>query len=203
MAHTIPTRTARLALSRISFEDVDDLYGVYGDPATWEHLPSGRHRTRSQSEALVVRHHRSWESSGLGPWALRIGAAGIDDSLAPGMFIGSGGVSMTESGVWNLGYRLSRESWGRGLATEVAHAGVRAAVSVRPHIPVTARVLSTNPASCAVALRAGLTLVHERPADASRAGGVTERIYADRELTRAQLVRITSPEPTPAPARRK
>jgi hypothetical protein len=40
--------------------------------------------------------------------------------LTVGTFIGTGGMNMTPVHVWNLGYRLSPMSWGRGFASEIA-----------------------------------------------------------------------------------
>ncbi|WP_162242786.1 MULTISPECIES: GNAT family N-acetyltransferase [Micrococcaceae] len=187
MTSTIPSSTARLVLSPLSTDDIDDVFVVYGDPATWEHLPSGRHTAREQSEALARRHRQSWERAGLGPWAVRISGAGADEDLPAGTFIGAGGVSMTEGGVWNLGYRLTPRSWGRGLATELAEAAVTAAGAALPLVPVTARILSNNRASSVVAQRAGLARRWEGPTTGIGTELARWEIYADRVLTESQL----------------
>lgn len=179
--------TSRLALTPLSADDIDEVFEIYRDPTTWVHLPAGRHRRREQSGALIAAGQRSWQESGAGLWAIRVGQASNTDNLPPGMFIGTGGVTLTASRIWNLGYRLSPMSWGRGFATEVATAAIVAATTADYTAPVTARVLSNNPASCAVAERVGLTLLWEGPTKDAVAADVRRRIYADREPTAAQL----------------
>ncbi|WP_298251366.1 GNAT family N-acetyltransferase [uncultured Arthrobacter sp.] len=188
MVPVIPiVTTSRLTLTPLSPHDIDKVFDIYRDPATWEHLPTGRHRRREESVALIAAGQRSWTESGAGPWAIRIGRTGSLGNLLPGMFIGTGGVTLTASGLWNLGYRLAPTSWGRGLATEMATAAIMSATTANSTAPVTARALSNNPASCAVAERVGLKLLWEGPTKDTVAAGVRRRIYADREPTAAQL----------------
>ncbi len=94
---------------------------------------------------------------------------------------------MTEGGVWNLGYRLTPRSWGRGLATELAEAAVTAAGAALPLVPVTARILSNNRASSVVAQRAGLARRWEGPTTGIGTELARWEIYADRVLTESQL----------------
>lgn len=186
-------RTARLRLEPLAPSDTDDLFRVYSDPRTWEHLPSGRLTRVEQARERVERSARDVEQHGLGMWAVRVGVEGADATLPAGTFIGSGGLGYAaEAGVWNLGYRLDPAAWGRGFASEVAGAAVAAAADAAPHVPVTGRVLSNNPASVAVLEKIGLTLVWEglRPGAAPAPDGTappTRRVYADRELTPAAV----------------
>ncbi|MGO2658338.1 GNAT family N-acetyltransferase [Mycetocola reblochoni] len=103
---------------------------------------------------------------------------------ASGRMIGTGGVRLlAEPAVWNLGYRLSPDSWGRGLATELARAALAAADALHPELPVTARAISDNRASTAVLDRLGLGLIWEgRPPSAP---GSLRRVYSDRPLSSA------------------
>ncbi|THJ66933.1 GNAT family N-acetyltransferase [Arthrobacter echini] len=179
--------TTRLALTPLSPGDLANVFEIFSDPRTWAHLPSGRHRRQEQSEALIAAGQRSWDESGAGPWAVRVGEAGGPGGLPPGAFIGIGGVTLTGSGLWNLGYRLTPATWGHGFATELAAAALSAAATADPTAPVMARVLSNNPASSAVAERAGLTLRWEGPARDAVAADVCRRIYADRAFTGAQI----------------
>lgn len=186
-------RTPRLSLEPLAPSDTEDLFRVYSDPRTWEHLPSGRLTQVEQAQERVERSARDVEKHGLGMWAVRVSAEGADATLPVGSFIGSGGLGYAaEAEVWNLGYRLDPAAWGRGLASEIARAAVAAAADVAPQVPVTARVLSNNPASVAVLEKIGLTLVWEglRPDAAPEPDGTappTRRIYADRALTPAAM----------------
>jgi RimJ/RimL family protein N-acetyltransferase len=182
-----PISTARLTLSPLHQDDADEVFAVYGDPATWNHLPSGRHERRAQSESMIDGAERSWKEWGLGPWAVRVGDAGAGPGVPPGSFIGTGGVGMNPIGVWNLGYRLAPMSWGRGFATELSSAALIAAWTARPGVAVTARILSSNRASAAVARRIGLTLCWVGPTSELASEEVHREIYADRILTEPQL----------------
>ena len=107
--------------------------------------PRGRFTSRERARRLIERSLRSVRATGLGEWAVRVGAGGAAAGLAAGTFIGAGGVKLSAGGVWNLGYRLTPVSWGRGFATEVARAALEGAAWAAPDVPVTARVLANNP----------------------------------------------------------
>jgi RimJ/RimL family protein N-acetyltransferase len=189
---SLPLRTARLRLDPLTPADASDVLRIYGDPDTWRHLPQGRFTRIETALEHIAASERSHREHGLGTWAVRVGQAGADVSLPVGTFIGAGGVRHLDGGgVWNLGYRLDRRAWGRGLATELAVAALAAAAEVGPQIPVTARVLTTNPASVAVLEKIGLTLVWEGVrADAAAASdgtAVLRRVYTDRALAPAAL----------------
>jgi len=182
-----PARTTSLALTPLQATDLDEVFRLYSDPATWQHLPTGRHQSAEQSREFIERSMTSWTDFGLGEWAVTIGDLDLADVPANGRFVGTGGVSMTAGGVWNLGYRLSPTWWGRGFATEIAHAAVNAAADQDSSRPVTARILSNNPASAAIAARVGLALAWEGPSTAQVDEKVQGQIYADRPLSEVAL----------------
>ncbi|NYE96637.1 RimJ/RimL family protein N-acetyltransferase [Psychromicrobium silvestre] len=177
--------TERLDLSPLRPEDLDDLYQIYSDPETWQHLPSGRHTEPSRSLAMIESSERDWQESGVGRWAIRLRSP--EAKLPAGSFIGAGGLSPTVGGAWNLGYRLAPAAWGRGFATEFSLACLELAAQTGPEKPVTARVLENNPASATVLEKVGLKLlwaakgvpegVPEGPTT-----NLPRRIYADRVL---------------------
>jgi RimJ/RimL family protein N-acetyltransferase len=184
---SLPVSTRRLALTPLQVGDMDDVFRVFSDAATWRHLPSGRHTDRQQSRRVVEDAEDSWATTGLGPWAIRVAEDSASADLAAGTFTGTGGVRMTPASVWNLGYRLSPESWGRGFGTEVALAAVDAAAAQNVARPITARVLSNNPASGTVAVRAGLSLIWEGPSTATVESGIWGQVYSDREVSGSEL----------------
>lgn len=193
VAHApLATRTSRLILDPIVPSDADDIMRVYADPATWRHAPAGRYSSLSDAEAMIERSRRSHHDLGLGTWAIRL-ASRLDQSLPVGAFVGTGGMLYyQELGVWNLGYRLTPRAWGRGLATELAREATSCAARVAPQIPVSARVLTSNPGSVRVLEKLGLRVLWEgesaeAPMDSSDAGPVRRRIYGDRELPSVAL----------------
>jgi ribosomal-protein-alanine N-acetyltransferase len=153
--------TARLRLDRLGGSDVDDVYAVFSDPETWRHFPEGCFTRRDQAVAVLDRSESSWAQAGLGQWAVRTAAA--LDGLAVGTFVGTVSATWLDLGTgmaaWNLGYRLAPATWGRGLATEAAGAALAAAQSVSGTDPVTARALTSNPASIRVLEHLGLPQV--------------------------------------------
>lgn len=182
-------RTARLLLTPVSPADLEDIHRIYSDPGTWLHLPAGRHRDLVQTADHIERTERSWIDGGLGQWTIRLREDTADRALRAGTIIGSGGCALTVGGAWNLGYRLDPASWGRGFATEVARAAVRAAREAGPARAITARVLENNPASIRVLENLGLEAVwigaspERHPTDPLDTRHLRRRIYADRPLS--------------------
>jgi RimJ/RimL family protein N-acetyltransferase len=168
--------TARLDLRPVAADDVAGVHAVFGDPATWTHLPSGRHTHPDETAQMIDRAAAGWRVHGLDSWTVRLAepVAGVP----AGTVVGLGGVSPREPDHWNLGYRLSPAVWGHGLAAELAAAAVEAAHEHTPGRPVVARVLTTNPASLAVARRAGLVEVLR----GARPDGLVRVVLADRAL---------------------
>lgn len=178
-------RSARLWLTPLSPADLDEVHAIFADPATWQHLPSGRHTTPDRTREMIDAAVASRAATGCAPWVLRL-QTDAPDGGARGEVVGVGGVTWLPIGCWNLGYRLTPSVWGRGLATEVARAGMVHARRAVPDAPVTARVLATNPASARVLDRVGLSRAWQGSAGAS-----TERtVYADRPLGHPLLTRL-------------
>lgn len=173
-----PLLTRRLDLRRPVPADVDGVFAITSDPRVWSHLPSGRHQTRDRTAAAVDQWMRGWDANGLDTWIVRL--KGSEE------IIGYGGcdlMDVPDPGAWNLGYRLSADHHGMGYATELARTAVDAALMMRPDVPITARVLTNNPASIAVAKKASLVEAWRGPdpvldVDAELA------VYVDRALPR-------------------
>jgi len=178
-------RTERLLLTPLALDHVDAYYRVYGDPRTWEHLPSGRHTSRGESARAIERSMQSRRTYGFGHCAVVLRQPVGD--LAPGTFLGSAGAAMLAFDAWNLGYRLAPEAWGHGLAREAAGVSLDAARAVRPETPVTARVLAANTASVRVLERLDLDLAwsgtsSDAPSGPDDTTHLERLIFADRPL---------------------
>ena len=87
----------------------------------------GRYLNRPVDEQAIAAFYRligaHWDRHGFGPWALESREPGLE-----GRFIGFAGLAyappfLAEAGTApELGWRLDRAVWGRGLATEAATA---------------------------------------------------------------------------------
>jgi ribosomal-protein-alanine N-acetyltransferase len=161
--------TDNLLLTPTHVDDVDALFPIFSDPAGWWYEPESRHdleRTRSFCQRASDR----W-AEGLSYWTAR--------ELVGGAVVGLGGVQRHSSGVWNVSYRIATASQGRGYASEVGRAGVRAANQVDPGSPVVAHIDQINVASMRVAERIGL---QSQGLLVDSNDGVLRLAYSDRPL---------------------
>jgi ribosomal-protein-alanine N-acetyltransferase len=118
----IPTiETERLTLREFDPQDVNRLAAILSDPEVMRYMPGGEARSREQSEAAwrsIVVH---WERYGFGWWAVVC--------KADANIIGWCGLAMIdeppETVDVEVAYLLARPYWGRGIATEGAHASLR------------------------------------------------------------------------------
>ncbi len=143
------TETARLLIRPLSLEDVPALSAILGDPEVMKHSVRGvcdEAATRQFVEWCLA----SYESQGVGPWAL----VERDSSALVG-FCGIGPERVGDTEEINLGYRLARRFWGRGLATESAHAVLTYAFEVKGCESVVVIIEPAHLASLRVAGKCG------------------------------------------------
>jgi RimJ/RimL family protein N-acetyltransferase len=108
-----------LTSARLRFEPFDDrhldgLQAINGDPEVMRWL-GGRPDTRDDTRATIARVRTRWAEFGFGWWAL------LD--RASGEVVGAAGLKHLEHDRANpheIGWRLHRDHWGRGLADEAA-----------------------------------------------------------------------------------
>lgn len=114
--------TARLSLVPFADDHLDGLYAMNSDPEVMRYI-SGRPETRDDTVAAIERVKRRWIEFGYSWWSfverdsgeivgagalqnLRREAASVPDPACP----------------LEIGWRLRRDCWHRGLATEAARA---------------------------------------------------------------------------------
>lgn len=145
-------RTRRLVLRRLTMADVDDLVELDSDPEVMRFLTGGRPTPRAVIEDEVPRLLAEYQRfGGLGRWATMDRAAGA--------FLGWFALRQNEhgpAGEVELGYRLRRAVWGRGLATEGSRALIRTAFADHGASRVWAQTMAVNVASRRVMEKAGL-----------------------------------------------
>jgi RimJ/RimL family protein N-acetyltransferase len=112
-------RTERLLLRPWRASDREAFARMNADPAVMEHFPGVL--SREESDALVERIEAHFREHGFGWWAVEV--TGEAD------FIGFVGLSVPNFTAHfmpavEVGWRLGRDYWGRGFATEAARAAV-------------------------------------------------------------------------------
>ena len=112
-------RTPRLLLRQWRETDLEPFAALNADPATMRHFPAPL--TRDQSDALAERERALIEAHGWGLWAVEL--------CKTETFVGSVGLAEPRftahfTPAVEVGWRLAREHWGNGYATEAARAAL-------------------------------------------------------------------------------
>jgi ribosomal-protein-alanine N-acetyltransferase len=116
----LEVRTDRLLLRRWRSDDLDPYAALNADPEVREHFPETL--TREQSLDELTRFDARFDERGYSLWAVEVPGAS--------QFIGFVGLNLT---TWDapftpaveVGWRLAREHWGQGYASEGARAALR------------------------------------------------------------------------------
>ncbi len=139
-------RTERLLLRQWREEDREPFAALNADPVVMEHFPSTM--SRAASDAFVDFNIRTIDERGWGLWA-------VD---AHGTFIGFVGLNEPNfmPGV-EIGWRLARDAWGHGYATEAAQAALAYARDELRLDEVISFTATTNLRSRKVMERIGMT----------------------------------------------
>jgi len=115
-------QTTRLSLVPFAGEHVDGLNALNADPEVMRYL-SGRPETRDETAALVARVQQRWLDFGCSWWSFI--------ETGSGQIVGAGAVQNLRRDATpdpdptcplEIGWRLRRDCWHRGLATEAARA---------------------------------------------------------------------------------
>jgi RimJ/RimL family protein N-acetyltransferase len=144
--------TPRVLLRHWREEDREPFAAMGADPEVMEHFPA--QLSRAQSDAFIDGLGALLESRGWGLWAL--------EELATGRFIGFTGLNVPGfeapfMPATEIGWRLRRDAWGRGLASEAARAALVYAFEDLGLDEVVSFTATTNLRSQAVMRRIGMT----------------------------------------------
>ncbi|MGK3125908.1 GNAT family N-acetyltransferase [Candidatus Pantoea formicae] len=153
----MPIITSRLHLRPVIISDGNDLFRIYGDPATNTFNPAGPYPDKDYARDVLARWLKHWEDYSFGNWAIS-----LRDN--PEKIIGFGGLSIrnyAHTSINNLGYRFSVDSWGNGLATEFANHAVSYGFSEFSLPDISAVVRANHLASQKVLTNAGLRYIRD------------------------------------------
>ncbi len=143
-------RTERLLLRRWAASDREPFAALNADPVVMEHFPAVL--DRAQSDAMVDRIEAGFDALGYGLWAVEHDGAFVGFTGLAAPAFRAGFLPSVE-----IGWRLTRTAWGRGLATEAATAVLAAAFGPLGLAEVVSFTATSNTRSERVMQRLGLT----------------------------------------------
>jgi RimJ/RimL family protein N-acetyltransferase len=161
-ARVILLEAERLVLRQFTWADVENLVELDSDPEVTLYITGGLPTSRAEVEDTVLPNWLAYyeRPAIAGFWAA--------EDRASREFLGwfhlrpDDGQPADEP---ELGYRLRRTAWGRGLATEGSRALIDLAFTSSGASRVVARTMAVHGASRRVMEKAGMTLVREFRAD--------------------------------------
>ncbi len=144
-------KTSRLLLRQWQEADCTPFAAINADPQVMQFFPN--RLEKDQSDSLVATFQSEIESNGWGFWAVEIS----DDQTLAG-FTGIRTTSDTPRGSCvEIGWRLARDCWGSGYATEAAEASLRFAFEFLNLSEIISFTTVDNKRSEAVMVRLGMT----------------------------------------------
>jgi RimJ/RimL family protein N-acetyltransferase len=179
MASGPTIHTERLVLRRWRDQDGDAFAALNSDPEVMEHFPAVL--TREESDQMIRRIELHFEEFGYGLWAVDIRWA---EKL-----IGFCGLSVPTfhthfTPAVEVGWRLTREEWGNGYATEAARAAVDFGFEQADLDEVLSWTIPANERSQGVMKRLGMKRAPELDFD-------HPRFLDDERLRRHVVYRLT------------
>jgi RimJ/RimL family protein N-acetyltransferase len=153
----VEQHTERLLLRQWRDDDRAPFAALNADPEVMEHFPAPL--TRDESDALVDLNRAHFDEHGFGLWAVEV--------VDTGAFIGFTGLAVPTfdadfTPAVEVGWRLAREAWGYGYATEAARAALAVGFATFDLDEIVSFTSVPNTRSQAVMVRLGMT--HD-PAD--------------------------------------
>jgi RimJ/RimL family protein N-acetyltransferase len=151
-------RTERLHLHRLTAAHLPELVELDSDPEVMRFINGGKPNTRQLYEDELLPRMLAWDEQPYGFLA----------AYAADHFLGWFHLrpSVADASILELGYRLRRAAWGRGLATEGARALVAHAFERLDQPAVDACAHPDNAASIHVMVKCGMrrvgTFMHPR-----------------------------------------
>lgn len=146
--------TSRLLLRGWQGRDLEAHAEMSADPEVMRYIGDGQALDRGQSWREIAMHIGHWVLRGYGQWALER----KED-----------GASIGRAGLWNppgwpgleVGWKLAREAWGHGYATEAGQAAIEWTWRTLDAAELISVIQPDNAASIRVAERLGMRRLRE------------------------------------------
>jgi RimJ/RimL family protein N-acetyltransferase len=173
--------TERLVIRPPVEDDLDPLAAINADPEVMRYIGDGGTRSREQTEAGLARARQEWDERDFGMFTVE-----LRDSRRY-----LGWVALAEPAFLpevmpavEIGWRLGREHWGRGYATEAARVVLRYALRTVGLDRIVSIRHVDNEASKRVMDKLGMRFDHETVVPATRQP-VAVHVIANSDLIRA------------------
>jgi len=170
--------TERLILRAFRDEDRAPWAAMNADPEVMAHFPARLSRT--EADEVIDRVNRKIAETGVGFWAL--------ERKADGVFLGFAGLNcighekLPVFGLWEVGWRLARDAWGHGYATEAGAAALAHGFETMGLERIFAYTAASNRPSMAVMERLAMVPAPDMAFD--------HPMYADGSPSRPQHVYV-------------
>ena len=149
-------RTSRLILREFQPADAQGFYELNADPEVIRY--TGDPPFGSVEEARTfIEEYDAYAKHGIGRWAVI--------EVETGDFIGFCGLKKHDDGEVDLGYRLRRDRWGKGYATEAAQRSIEYAFEDLKLESLIGRVAKENYPSIRVLEKLGFALEADVPCE--------------------------------------
>lgn len=148
--------TERLFLRRFELEDLESLYALYRDPEIRKYYPDGTRTLMETKEELDWFIHGHPRYPELGLWAT------VERST--GEFLGRCGLlpwHIEGSDEIELAFRIKKERWREGFATEAAHGIIKYAEQALGLRRLVCLIMPGNGSSAGVAKKVGMSSERE------------------------------------------
>ena len=126
---------------------LDDLAALFADPNVLRYVGDGKPASREEADRALQSIIKHWQTNGFGRWAV------VDKQTQK--FIGFGGLRSL-FGEPEVVYHLATAHWGKGFATELAHAALRFGFEDRGFDRIVAIAKPLNSASIHVMEKLGM-----------------------------------------------
>ena len=141
-------RTERLTLRHLEPGDAAVMFALNADPEVMRYLPDAPFPSVEEARRFLEDYQEVYRTDGFARWAV------VED--ATGELAGWCGLRRLVEGEIDLGYRLLRSAWGRGIATEAGRASLAYGFRTLGLERVVARADVGNAASVRVLSKVGL-----------------------------------------------
>lgn len=145
--------TDRFIIRELTVDDAQAMFDMNNDPEVIRYTGDGPFASLEATREFLAAYYPR-QKPGTGRW-------GIEEKATAKMLGWTGIKFEDDTGLYDIGYRLFRDQWGRGVATEASRACIAYAFDQLQVQEVVGRVMHDNKASIHVLEKLGLRYLRE------------------------------------------